>query len=338
MTPRRRDSATIKDVAREAGVSYSTVSRALNDSPLVNDRTKRKILTVAKRLNYRPNVHAQGLARGRSHMLGFVVPDLRGTLLMEVVEGAERALAEAGYRALLLHTEWELEIEKEHVEYLRSSRIGGAILCPIGRDEEVPWLRRLAREGFPVVLVDRYFPRLEASHVVTDNVLGGRLATEHLLRREHRSIVCLSDAESHLVTSLADRMQGFRETAGEAGLGPDQAKVVTFDLQSEVPREFPTLRRLLEGSQRPRAIFAVNDIFAMAVYQTMSRMGISSGEIDLVGFDDARMAPFMPLPWSSVAQPKEDIGRRAAQILIEMIDRGSGHIVRESLPPSLIVR
>jgi LacI family transcriptional regulator len=334
----RPRTATIKDVARESGVSYSTVSRALNDSPLVNDKTKQRVLSVANRLRYLPNVHAQGLARGRSHMLGVVVPDLRGTLLMEVAEEAERALANAGYRALLCHSQWELKTESEHFEFLRSSHIGGAILCPIGLKDEPALLRRLAREGFAVVLVDRYFPNVEASHVVTDNELGGRLATGLLLERGHREVLCITSTEREEVTSTRDRLAGFRAAAKAAGLSADAAHVLRFNLMEEAPVGFPTLQRLLNEKAARRAVFAVNDVFAMALYQTMAQRGLTLRDIDLVGFDDARMVPFLPLPWSSVAQPKAEMGRRAAEILLEMLEKGTGHIVRESLPPRLIVR
>ncbi len=338
MTPRRRAQATIKDVARGAGVSYSTVSRALSGSPLVNKKTKAKVLAVAERLHYRPNVHAQGLARGRSNMLGFVVPDLRGTLLMEVVEGAERAMHAAGYRTLLFHSEWDFEMQCAHVEFMRSSRIGGAVLCPIGKPEEIKWLRRLQREGFPVVLVDRYFPEVNLSHVVTDNELGARLATQHLLDRGHETLVCLTEPDAIAMTSLRERVAGFRAAARAAGLRGKAVRVVQPDLQGEVAAEFPTLKRLLDETPRPRAVFAINDLFAMALYQTMMHRGLRLRDVDIVGFDDARMAPFMPLPWSSVAQPKAEMGRRAAEILIEMIGRGVKHIVQESLEPRLVVR
>jgi len=335
---RRRVSATIKDVARDSGVSYSTVSRALNDSPLVNDETKAKIMEVAKRLGYSPNVHAQGLARGRSNMLGFMVPDLRGTLLMEVVEGAEKELTERGFRAMLFHSQWDFQTELSHIEFMRSSRIAGAMLCTIGLKDEITLLRRLQREAFPVVLVDRYFPEVRASHVVTDNEHGGRLATEHLIRRGHREIICLAETEAQGTTSVQDRVKGFRAAAKEGGLGDSSVRVVPLNLHAEVKDDFPTLHALLKENPRPRAIFAINDLFSMALYQVMMHRGLSLQDVDLVGFDDARMAPFMPLPWSSVAQPKERIGRRAAQILVEMVEQGADHIVQESLPPKLIVR
>ncbi|NUP90722.1 MAG: LacI family DNA-binding transcriptional regulator [Candidatus Sumerlaeia bacterium] len=332
-----RTSATIKDVARESGVSYSTVSRALNDSPLVNDETKQRVMAVAKRLHYRPNVHAQGLARGRSNMLGFVVPDLRGTLLMEVVEAAEREMAKAGMRALLMHSEWEVETEIAHIGFLRSSHIGGAILCPIGVEEEAPFLRRLLREGYPLVLVDRYFPQIDASHVVCDNLLGGRLAAEHLVERGLRDLVFLCGIAEESITSTRDRLAGFQAVAKAAGLGRDRARVVRFDMQGEAERGFPTIERMLR-EKRPAGVFAMNDLVAMALYQTMMGCGLSLRDVEVVGFDDARMAPFMPLPWSSVAQPKAEIGRRAAQILIELFAGTPAGPIRESIAPRLVVR
>ena len=137
---------------------------------------------------------------------------------------------------------------------------------------------------------------------------------------------------------MIDRVAGFRAAALEGGLGEDDIQLVHMDLQAEVEDDFPTLHRLLQQDPAPKAIFAINDLYAMALYQVMNHRGVSLSDIDLVGFDDARMAPFMPLPWSSVAQPKERIGRRAAEILVEMVDKGTDHIVQEMLPPTLIVR
>lgn len=330
--------ATIKDVARRAGVSYSTVSRALNNSPLVNAATKAKVLEVAQRLNYSPNPHAQGLARGQSKMLGIVVPDLRGTLLMEVAEAAERTLDKAGFRALLCHSEWNFEVEAAHVDFLRASRVGGAILCPIGVKEEPAWLKRLAREGFPVVLVDRFFPQIEISHVVTDNALGGRLAAQHLLQRGHRQMLCFTVSEAEELSSTRDRLAGFRAAVREAGCPASAVKTVRFHLMRERDQGFPTLHRALDAMPRHQAVFCINDVFAMVLYQTMMARGLTLRDLDLVGFDDARVVPFLELPWSSVAQPKAEMGRRAAEILLEMLEKGPDHVVRESLPPRLVVR
>jgi LacI family transcriptional regulator len=115
-------------------------------------------------------------------------------------------------------------------------------------------------------------------------------------------------------------------------------RLVRVDLEAEVHEGFPTLQDLLAGDEPPRAVFASNDLHAMALHQVMMRRGLTLHDVDLVGFDDARLAPFMPLPWTTVAQPKEQIGRRAALILLEMADKGTRHLKQESLPPRLVTR
>lgn len=335
---RRKANATIKDVAREAGVSYSTVSRALNRSPLVNEETRTRVVEVADRLGYSPNTYAQSLVRGRSDMLGFVLPDLRGTLLMEIVEGAEKVIRESGHQALILHSDWDFDTEVAQVNYLKASRVGGAIICPISDVREEQWLRELEAEGFPVVLIDRYLPNVVNSFVATDNVQGGKLAAQHLIAKGHKKLICLSVSEAEETTSTRDRMEGFRAAAKGAGLPRDAIKVVRINLGAEIPKGFPSLSTLLSTTNGKQAIFAVSDVFAMALYQTMMTHGMSLNDVDLVGFDDARLVPFLPMPWASVAQHKADIGRRAVEILFEMVERGAGHIVQENIPPHLIVR
>ena len=130
MSPRRQPQVTIADIAREAGFADSTVSRALNNSPLISEATKARIREVAKRLKYRPDLHAQGLARGQSSMIGVLIPDLGGTLLTGVIEGVEEALERANRRVMLLHSRWDFATERDHFAFLQSSRIHGAIVCP----------------------------------------------------------------------------------------------------------------------------------------------------------------------------------------------------------------
>jgi LacI family transcriptional regulator, galactose operon repressor len=338
MSPRRQSQVTIADIAREVGFADSTVSRALNDSPLISKETKTRIREVAERLNYRPNLHAQGLARGQSSMIGVLIPDLGGTMLTGVIEGIEEALERVNRRVMLLHSRWDIATEHDHLAFLQSSRIHGAIVCPIRDPEEPKLLAQLQSEGFCTVLVDRYYPEVNLSHVVTDNVRGGRMATEHLMRRKPQRLACLTIPEDEETTATRDRLQGFLATIREAGLPESSVRVIRFDLMAEARQGFPSLQRLVAETPFPEAVFAINDSYALGLHQAMLQRGLTLSDIDLVGFDNVRMLSFVPMPWSAVAQPRHAIGRRAAEILLEMLERGSDHVVRETLDPQLIVR
>lgn len=220
-----RHSVTLHDIARESGVSFNTVSRALNDKPDINEQTRRQVLEVAKRLDYRPNQLARGLRQRRTATIGVVIADLANPFFAEVVEGIERALALKGYSIILANTAEDAAREQEAVRTLVERRVDGILIAPTQRDDLA--LGYLTRRGVPHCLLARFFAGTAAQAVINDDREGSRLAVAHLLARGHRRILHLNGP--HYNSSARLRLEGYRLAHVEAGCPVDEDLIVETD-------------------------------------------------------------------------------------------------------------
>jgi LacI family transcriptional regulator len=305
--------ATISEVARHAGVGVATVSRVLNGSPAVREETRQRVLDAIAELGYAPNPAARALSTGRTLSIGVVAPFFTRPSVMERLRGVSHVLAGAGYRLVL----FDVERPGQDSELFRTlpGGLDGLLsisLCPPEAD-----LARFEAAGMPVVLVDHPDDRLPAVH--TDDVAGGRLATEHLLELGHRRIAFLGDFEHnyHGFTSSAMRRSGYQYAMAAAGLDVE-AELVRRAAHGREPAAAMT-RELLASEQPPTAIFAASDTQAIGVLEAAEALGADvPGDLSVVGYDDIELARYAGL--TTVAQPLEESGVRGAELLLAALE------------------
>ncbi|WP_317447234.1 LacI family DNA-binding transcriptional regulator [Streptomyces collinus] len=329
--PTHEEPVTLAALAARAGVHISTVSRALTPGANgVSPGTTERIRALAHDLGYQRDPAAAALRTGRSSVFGVLVPRLTDFVLARVYEGLDAAGAQHGYNTFVVNTTDVPALRRERLEELLARRVDGIVLGDARLDGD-DLVRVLDRRNIPYVLVSR---RLRGHlSVTTDDLLGGRLAAEHLLQLGHRCVGVVA-GEPYASTGV-ERTAGFVRRYAEAGL-PLPADYV-------LPSRFDTAGghtagdALLNLSPRPTAIFAVNDTAAIGVIGALREHGLRpGGDVAVVGYNDIPVAADMPVPLSTVRSPMFEMGQHAMGLLI---DRLQGRQVRSKrLRPRLIAR
>jgi LacI family transcriptional regulator len=322
---------TITDVAREAGVSPSTVSHVFSRRRPTSAQTDARVHAVAEALGYRPSLTAQTLVTGRSRLIALVVPDLLNPFYASVAGGVEEAAAEAGLSVIIGNTDMRAEKEDHLVGVLEARGVDGIVFITDVRARQ-PALERLARRGTPIVTLDE---EVEGGFhlVAVDNEGGSRQVAEHLIARGHRRLGVVA-GPAGLPTTRA-RLRGFRAGLG-AGLLPS-SRIVYADDRLEGGRR--AARGLLGGRDRPTALFATNDLMALGAVAAARelRLGVPQ-EVSIVGFDDIPFAALADPPLTTVAQPAAALGRVAATMLLDAMRTPDEPAMRVQLPVELVVR
>ncbi|MFE0700585.1 substrate-binding domain-containing protein [Streptomyces sp. NPDC058872] len=326
---------TIQDIARLAGVSTASVSRALNDRPGVSAATRDAVLRVAAEHGFSGNASARALKSGLTGRIAFQLPWVNVEYCGRILEGAARVLRDTGHSLSVITTGVE-EVElAETVGRLNRTRFDGAIqVLPFGAPER---FRELAASGFPLVQVDPAVDlALPFPAVVCDNASGGRQAAEHLLRLGHREIGVLAGRPETLLATV-DRLRGFSEALATAGVLLDPAHVRYARM--EVEDGFMAATSLLSAPDRPTAVFAFNDRMAAGVLRAAQSLGIDvPGELSVVGFDDQESAALVTPSLTTVRQPLERLGATAARVLLDWIGGTDPGAASRTLPVELVVR
>jgi LacI family transcriptional regulator len=302
---------TTHDVARRAGVSQATVSLVLSGNPKarVAAATRERVMQAADELGYRPNILARGLVSGRSYAIGVVVPDLTNPFFLDVVTGAQRVAAEAGYAILPGDTRESTPIR--HLEALRARQVDGVVIDGVG----AATLPHDALSDLKVVVVDE--PSERWPGVASDALAAGRAAAEHLLSLGHSRVAFVGPATD--VHSFRMRERGFFQALREAGVA----------LPHEWLRRTPpsvggglrAMRTLLASAERPTGVFCGNDLIAMGALKAALSAGVAvPREMSIVGCDDVEMASVVTPELTTVAIPARELGARAARLLIRQLD------------------
>jgi DNA-binding LacI/PurR family transcriptional regulator len=303
---------TIRDVARRAGVGIGTVSRVLNDSPLVTDGMRERVLSAIEELGFRRNATARSLSVGRTHHIGVMAPFFTSPSSVERLRGVSDCLTPRGYGLVLV----DIETGRQRADMLGDlSRLDGLLVISLPlTDGEVA---ALARDRMPTVLVDAEHPQL--LHIAIDDVQGGRLATEHLLAKGHRRIAFVGDRAypAFGFTSSERRCEGYRAALADAGIELDPALERRGGHEREDARVLA--ERLLREGDLPTAVFAASDVQALGVLEAAQTAGLRvPGELAVIGFDDIELAAVVGL--TTVRQPLRQSGRRGAELLLAAIE------------------
>ena len=327
--------AGMKDVASLAGVAVGTVSNVLNHPDLVRPLTRARVEAAMEQLGFIPNGSARQLRAGRSRCLGLVVLDVTNPFFTEVARGVEDYAQAAGYAVILCNSDEADDKERRYLRVLEEQRVRGILITPVhGR---APELRRIRERGTPVVLLDRPGSAGQCS-VAVDDRRGGEIAVTHLLGLGHRSIALVNGPTA--IRQCADRRRGAYHAVERAGLDPAQ-------VLSEVTVSAMNARggasagdELLGAGRRPTAVFCTNDMLALGLLRRLTQAGVAvPADLALVGYDDIEFAADAAVPLTSVRQPKYQLGRAAAELLLDEADRPDEHEHRRFVfKPELVAR
>jgi len=324
--------ASIKDIARLAGVSHSTVSRALRNSPLVNPTTTREIQGIARDLGYQPSAVARGLVTRKTRTIGVVVTTIADPFVSAVVIGIELAANDNGYSVFLANSNADPARETNVVHSFAERRVDGIVVTSsrVG----ALYTSLLSQMQVPIVLINNQHPGQFVHSVMIDNIQGSRQAASHLVYLGHRRIAYIGDQYGH--QSDTERFEGYREALEKAGL-PVLAELVAHG-DSTPEGGIVAMDKLLALADPPTAVFCYNDMTALGVLRSAHVHGLRVPEdISVIGFDDLFLASYTQPQLTTVRQPMQRMGRMAMESLLKLMSgQPSGEPVK--VPAELIVR
>ncbi|EJY0697591.1 TPA: substrate-binding domain-containing protein [Vibrio parahaemolyticus] len=327
--------ATMKDIAKLAGVSTSTVSHVINKTRFVSEEISERVNNAAKELNYyAPSALARSLKVNRTKTIGMLVTTSTNPFFGEVVKGVERSCYHKGYSLILCNTEGDNERMRQSINTLLQKRVDGLILmCSSLEGERIDVFERYP--DIPVVVMD-WGPMLFTSDKIQDNSLrGGYLAAKYLIDCGHTEIGCITGP---LIKHQAQmRYEGYKRAMNEAGLEFNANWIIESDFECE--GGYQAFKKMTERGTLPSSIFVSNDMMAMGVINAANELGIKvPDDLSIIGYDDIHIAKFMSPSLTTIHQPKYRLGQAAVETLVRRLDDKSNEAQVVQLEPTLVVR
>ncbi|TOH60580.1 transcriptional repressor PurR [Vibrio parahaemolyticus] len=327
--------ATMKDIAKLAGVSTSTVSHVINKTRFVSEEISERVNNAAKELNYyAPSALARSLKVNRTKTIGMLVTTSTNPFFGEVVKGVERSCYHKGYSLILCNTEGDNERMRQSINTLLQKRVDGLILmCSSLEGERIDVFERYP--DIPVVVMD-WGPMLFTSDKIQDNSLrGGYLAAKYLIDCGHTEIGCITGP---LIKHQAQmRYEGYKRAMNEAGLDFNANWIIESDFECE--GGYQAFKKMAERGMLPSSIFVSNDMMAMGVINAANELGIKvPDDLSIIGYDDIHIAKFMSPSLTTIHQPKYRLGQAAVETLVRRLDDKSNEAQVVQLEPTLVVR
>lgn len=307
---------TIKDIAKELKISTSTVSRALADKWDVNPETRKAVLELAEKWNYSPNPISLSLKQKQSMLIGVIIPEFINSFFPEVIMGVESILHPKGYQIVISQSNESFENELKNLKVLESKMVDGFIISVTKETKNIDYFNHLINNNFPLVFFNRVCTEVPASAVIIDDYKWAFLAVEHLIQQGCKRIAHLAGQENLHVA--VQRKQGYIDALKKYNLEIDEKLIIPCGVMME--RGIMGAYKILEMKKRPDAIFAINDPTAIGAMKTLQKHGIKIPEdIAVVGFTESQMALIVEPNLTSVEQPTFEMGKAAAELLLEQI-------------------
>ena len=326
--------ATIKEVARRAGVSVGTVSNVLSGAIPVSERLKKRVVDVIRELDYHPNDVARSLKLRRTKMLGMVVTDITNPFFPQMVRGAEDAAWKHNYILITFNTDEQLERERQVLSALRTRRVDGVLLVAASTDGDLSHIEGTIESGIPVVAVDRAMTRIPLDCLSVDSVTGAQECVKHLIDGGRRRIGILTGPLNLKVAR--DRLEGYKQALAAAGLPYDESLVRNGGFRLDKGYQV-SLEMLKEA--RPTAVFTSNAVMALGLLRALNELRIDCPrEVAVATFDDPPFADALRPGLTSVAHPSYDLGYKGVELLIRRIQEPSRRRTNQLLPTQLIIR
>lgn len=311
---------TIKDIARELGISVSTVSRALRGSAEINENTRRLVQELAKKLNYTPNPIALSLKEKKTKVIGVIVPEIANYFCSAVIAGIEDIAYSKGYHVMIFQSHEKYQREVTNIELMASRRVDGVLISVSNETKDGKHIQKLIDMGIPVVMFDRICNEVNTPRVVTDDAGGVYEATCHLIEQGYSRIAHISMAPWLSVSQ--NRMKGYMDALKKYKIPIEQKWIVYCDF--DIVHIKKALIKLLKGNPKPNAILAGSERLALDSFEVLRDMGLRIPEdIALAGFFDNPVSQLIYPPLTSIHQPTFDIGQSSARVLIEMVENNT---------------
>jgi LacI family transcriptional regulator len=309
---------TIKDIARELGISPSTVSRALKDHPDISAETKKAVNELADRLNYQPNIVALSLRQKKTNTIGVIIPEIVNTFFSTVISGIEDVAYEAGYNVILAQSNESYQREVTDMKALFNSRVDGMLLSLSRETTNFDHIESIISKGVPIVLYDRFYNNPNMSKVIVDDYIGAKEAVLHLIEQGCKRIAHLEGAPNLIISK--DRLRGYQDALSESNLEIRENYTVVCPNNSFEEGQ-RAAQKLLSLPNPPDAIFASNDPMAMGAILAIKEKGLSiPNDVAVVGFSNYFFAQITDPSLTSVDQPGFEMGQEAARLLIRQIE------------------
>ncbi|NOR74869.1 MAG: substrate-binding domain-containing protein [Draconibacterium sp.] len=326
---------SLKDLANELGVSISTVSRALKNHPDISAELTTKIQKLAKERNYTPNPLAMGLLKQQTKMIGVIVPDIVTHFYSSIISGIEEVAKQHGYFIVIASSNESVEKEIESVENLLKSRVEGFIVCVSRETKNYNHFEKLIQNEIPLVFFDRICEPLNVPSVIADGVDSAKKIVHHFYKNGSKKIAYISGPD-HLNISK-NRKDGYLQGLKECGLKFDSQLLAECNLSFEDATR--ATQQLLQIKKLPDAIFGLNDTIAFAAMKEIKKHGLKiPDDIALVGFTDEFHSTIVEPTLTSIIHPTLEIGRAAANLFVQLIEKGSNFKKQIVLKTELVVR
>ena len=325
--------ATIKDVAKRAGVSVATVSYVINGTRNVAPETAARVRAAMEELSYHPNAVAQSLRTRTTHVIGAVISDISNPFFATLIRGAEDCARENGYSLLICNTSEKLENELVYLQLLSRKRVDGMIIAPTGKNDGL--IKDLIERGMQIVFIDRKVEGVAAPAVLSENEEGAYQATRYLIEQGHRKIGIVLGLPH--VSTTTERLHGYERALAEAGIAADPSLIVYGHSQVEGARKASVT--LLDRADRPSAVFATNNLMTIGLMMAIHDLELRCPQdVSVIGFDDFDWAAAFNPPLTTVAQDPYLIGERAVEILFANLNQHNRSTVEVRIPTRFLRR
>ena len=327
---------SVKDVAAAAGVSLGTVSNVMNRPEVVSPATRERVERAMADLGFVRNESARQLRAGTSRTLAYVMLDGSNPFFHDVAQGIEFAAEDADLSLFICNSNSRAEREEVHLDRLTQQRVQGILITPV--DPDATYLAEIAARGIPVVIVDRVRADGGCCSVAVDDILGGRIAVEHLVEQGHTRVAVIGGPES--IGQVHERLEGAKRIWAELGLPPDDLVYLpTAALTVAEGRSAGERLAGLPARRRPTAAFCANDLLALGLLQQSIGSGLRvPDDLAIVGFDDIDFAAAAAVPLTSVRQPRQELGRAGAQLVLDEATNPHHEHRQLTFTPELVAR
>jgi LacI family transcriptional regulator len=321
------DRINIKKLAKELNVSPSTISRAFRDYSDINQETKARILSAAKKLNYQPNIYASNLREMKSKNIAVIIPEIANNFFSQAIDGLERTTREKGYNILIFRTENNFEKQVSFINQLNNGSVDGVIMSACGEADDHEYLQRLLRKNIPVVFFDRVYDDIAAPKVTTNDYESSFIGTRHLIECGCKRIAHLVINKNFSLSNV--RMAGYRDALQKYSRPFEKDLVLDCGLDHK--KNYAIIKKAFQ-TLKPDGIFASVERLAFTTYHVCQDLNIAiPRQVKVLSFSSLEIAPLLNPALTTITQPAYDMGSKAAMLLFKALERGTDEPVPEHI-------
>jgi len=307
---------TIYDIAKALDITISTVSRSLNNSKLISDETKEKVLAMADKLNYRPNKLASSLSSGKSNTIGVIIPNANIQFFSSVINSLEQTLQQEGYSVLLYQSNESYVSDLSGIRTLLEAQVAGIIISPSLETYDFDFLNKAKSENIPIIQFDRVHNNLDIPSVSINDFKAGYLATKHLIDQGYKRIGYISTNST--IQIFSERFKGYKQALLDHNISIEEDLIILDDLS--IQGGIDGARKLMHANTKPDAIISGDDFTALGIIKELSSIKITPPQIGVIGFANQTFSAYITPSLSTIDQQAEAMGKACAQLFLEIVN------------------